>query len=62
MLFAERTVLVESQSVGIVLLIFERIVVSVLALCALKSDFSSRCFNCHYGKLRTKKLHPYSGA
>lgn len=61
-LLAERTILLENQSVGIVLLVLERVVVSVFALRAFKRDLGSRCFSCHNRKLRTKKLHPFSGA
>lgn len=61
-LFAERAILFENQSVGIVSLIFNGIVVSMLAFGAFERYFGSRCFNCHIENSITKKLHPSSGA
>ena len=58
MLFAERTVFVDVQSVGIVLLILERIVISILALRALERDFCSRCFYCHIENSVQKNYTP----
>ena len=46
-LFAERTILAEYESVGIVSLVLDRIVVSMLAFGAFKCYFGSRRFNCH---------------
>ena len=46
-LLAERTILVQNKSVGIVLLIFHRVIVSAFALGAFKSDFRSCGLGCH---------------
>ena len=58
--FAERAIFVDSKPVGIVALIFIAVVIAVLANRALKRYFSSDlCLRSHFGKLRTKKLHPF---
>jgi hypothetical protein len=56
-LLAERAVLAENESIGIVLLILHRIVVSALAFRAFKSDFRSCCLGCH-NKTPYKKITP----
>ena len=56
-LSAERTILAENQSVGIVLLVLNAVVVSVLTFGALERDFVSRRFNCH-NKTPCKKITP----
>ena len=58
MLFAERTVFIDVQSVGIVLLILKRIVISILALRAFERDFCSRCFYCHIENSVQKNYTP----
>lgn len=58
MLLAERTVLVDRQSVGIVLLIFKRIVISVLAFRTLERDLRSCGFSSHIEKTPYKKITP----
>ena len=57
MLLAERAVLAENESIGIVLLVLHRIVVSALAFRAFKSDFRSCCLGCH-NKTPYKKITP----
>jgi hypothetical protein len=46
-LLAERTILGKNESVGIVLLVLNRIVISMLAFGAFKRDFGSCRFGCH---------------
>ena len=46
-LFAERAILAQNESIGIVFLVFQTIVVSVLALRAFKRNFGSCRFGCH---------------
>jgi hypothetical protein len=57
-LFAYGAIFFEFETVGIVALIFETVVVSVLALGALERNLHSRRFGSHWLKLHTKKLHP----
>ena len=59
-LFAERAVFGNDKPVGVVALVFIAVIVAVLTFCALEGDFCSYlCLCCHFGKLRTKKLHPF---
>ncbi len=46
-LLAERAVFAKSQSVGIVLLILNTVIVSMLAFGAFKRNFGSCRFGCH---------------
>jgi len=46
-LFAERAVLGKNESIGIVLLILNAVIVSSFALGALKRNFGSCRFGCH---------------
>ena len=46
-LLAERAVFVKSQSVGIVLLILNTVIISMLAFGAFKRNFGSCRFGCH---------------
>ena len=46
-LLAERTILGKNESVGIVLLVLDRIVVSMLTFGAFERDFSSCRLGCH---------------
>ena len=46
-LFAERTILAERQSVRIVLLVLNAVIISVFALSAFKRNFGSCRFGCH---------------
>jgi hypothetical protein len=46
-LFAERAILAHNESIGIVLLVLHRIVVSALTFSTFKSDFSSCRLGCH---------------
>lgn len=55
---AERAVFVQSQSVGIVLLILNTVVISVFAFRAFKRDFGSCRFGCHI-ETPYKKITPY---
>ena len=61
MLFAERAVLGNHKSVGIVLLVFDAVIVSMLAFGTFKSNFGSCRFDCH-NKTPYKKITPLSGA
>ena len=54
---AERAVFVQSQSVGIVLLILNTVVISVFAFRAFKRDFGSCRFGCHI-ETPYKKITP----
>ena len=45
--FAERAILGKNESVGIVLFILDRVVVSMLAFRAFKRNFGSCRFGCH---------------
>ena len=61
-LFAERAVLGKSEPVRIVALIFIAVVIAMLALGAFEINLRSDLrLCCHFGKLRTKKLHPFCG-
>ena len=57
-LFAERAVLAQNKSVGIVLLVFDAVIVSMLAFGALERDFGSCRFSCHNSKTPYKKITP----
>ena len=46
-LFAERAIFAHNESIGIVLLVLHRIVVSAFTFGAFKSDFSSCRLGCH---------------
>ena len=46
-LLAEGTILGKNESIGIVLLILNRVIVSVLALSTFKRNFGSCRFGCH---------------
>ena len=46
-LLAERTILIKYKSVRIVLLVLNRVVVSMLAFRAFKRNFGSCRFGCH---------------
>ena len=59
-LLAERTVLVQSQSVGIVLFVLDAVVVSVLTFGTFERNFSSSGFGCH-NKTPCKKITPRLG-
>jgi hypothetical protein len=59
-LLAERTILIQRQSVRIILLILKRIIVSVLAFRTFECNFHSRCFRCHI-KTPYKKITPLLG-
>ena len=61
-LFAERAVLAENESVRIVLLVLNCVIVSMLAFCAFKSDFSSCRLGCHNQNSIQKNYTPRSGA
>ena len=54
---AERAVFIQSQSVGIVLFIFNTVVISVFAFRAFKRDFGSCRFGCHI-ETPYKKITP----
>ena len=58
MLFADRAIFVEFETVGVVALILETIVISVLALGALERDLHSRRFGSHWLKTPYKKITP----
>lgn len=60
-LFAERAVLFENETIGIVLLVFIAVVVSLLTLGAFERNLHSRCFSSHIENSITKKLHPLTG-
>ena len=59
MLFAERAVLIQSQSVGIVLLVLDTVVISVFAFRAFKRDFGSCRFGCHIENSMQKNYTPF---
>ena len=59
-LFAERAVFGKSQSVGIVLLVLNTVVISMLAFGAFKRDFVSCRFGCH-SKNSIQKITPLFG-
>jgi hypothetical protein len=59
MLFAERAVLGNHKSVGIVLLVFDAVIVSMLAFGTFKSNFGSCRFDCH-NKTPYKKITPFA--
>ncbi len=59
-LLTERTVFVHNESVGIVLLVFNTVVVSMLAFRAFKRNFRSSGFNCH-NKNSIQKITPLIG-
>ena len=61
-LFAERTVFFKFETIGIVTLVFETVVVAVFALGALESNFHSRRFRSHWLKTPYKKIAPLFGA
>ena len=56
---AEGAVFTHLQSLGIVFLVFHRVVVSVFALGALKRDFGS-VYGSHFLKTPCKKITPLS--
>ena len=58
MLLATRAVLGKNQSVGIVLLVLDTVVVSALAFGAFERDLVSSGFNCHNEKTPCKKITP----
>ena len=60
-LFANGTVFLQLQTVGIVAFIFKAVVISVLAFGTFKRDFHSRGLGCHLVNSITKKLHPAMG-
>ena len=60
MLFAERTVFGKNQSIRIVLLVFDTVVVSALAFGAFERNFVSSGFNCH-NKNSIQKITPLVG-
>ena len=57
-LFADRAIFAEFETIGIVTFILVAIVISVFALGAFKRNLLSRRFGSHWLKLHTKKLHP----
>lgn len=57
-LFARRAVLLQLETIGIVALIFEAVVITVLALRALERDLHSRGFGSHGTKTPYKKITP----
>ena len=57
-LFANRTVFLQLQTVGIVAFIFKAVVISVLAFGTFKRDFHSRGLGCHLSKTPYKKITP----
>ena len=57
MLLAERAVLGKNKSVGIVLFVFDAVIVSMLAFGTFKRDFGSCRFGCH-SKTPYKKITP----
>ena len=59
-LLAERAVFGKNQSVGIVLLVLNTVVVSMLAFRAFKRNFRSSGFNCH-NKNSIQKITPLIG-
>ena len=59
-LFAERAVFAERQSVGIVLLVLNTVVVSMLAFGAFKRNFGSCRFGCH-NQNSIQKITPLGG-
>ena len=59
-LSATRAVLGKNQSVGIVLLVLNTVVVSMLAFRAFKRNFRSSGFNCH-NKNSIQKITPLVG-
>lgn len=62
MLLAEFAILFDLDSVGVVLFVFESIVISLFAFRTYERYFASCSFRCHnftYNFL--KKLHPFSG-
>ena len=61
MLLAERAVLGHYKSVGIVLLVLNAVIVSMLAFGTFKSNFGSCRFDCH-NKTPYKKITPFCGA
>jgi hypothetical protein len=60
-LFAERAVLGHYKSVGIVLFVFNAVIVSMLAFGTFESNFGSCRFDCH-NKTPYKKITPLFGA
>ena len=59
-LFAERTILGKNESVGIVLLVLNRIIVSVFAFRTFKRNFGSCRFGCH-NQNSIQKITPLGG-
>ena len=57
--FADGAVLFEFETVGVVALVFEAIVVAVFALGAFKRDLHSRGFDSHCEKTPYKKITPH---
>ena len=57
MLLAERAVLGKNESIGVVLLILQAVVISMLAFSTFKGNFSSCRFSCH-SKTPYKKIAP----
>ena len=57
-LFADGAVLLDFKTIGIVALILEAVVISVLALGAFERDLHSRRFRCHLSKTPYKKITP----
>ena len=58
-LLAERAVLGKNESIRIVLLVLDAVIVSMLAFGTFKRNFGSCRLGCHISKLHTKKLHPF---
>ena len=58
-LLADRAIFFEFETVGIVTLVFEAIVIAVFALGALKRDLHSRGFDSHCVKTPYKKITPH---
>jgi hypothetical protein len=59
-LFAERTVFAHNESVGIVLLVLNAVIVSMLAFGAFKRNFGSCRFGCH-NQNSIQKITPLVG-
>ena len=61
MLFAERAVFGQNESIRVVLLVLNAVIVSMLAFGTFKSNFGSCRFDCH-NKTPYKKITPLRGA
>ena len=60
-LLAERTIFRDHQTIRIVLLVLNAVIVSMLAFGTFKSNFGSCRFDCH-NKTPYKKITPLGGA